>query len=107
MILMPPTPMHSDFPWKHNEGKILNDIEAYLQSTYSQHYSSDDKDNSIQAIDLINSIGDGIPFCRSSIIKYSSRYGKKDGLSKKDCLKIIHYAVLMYHFSGHDNEILP
>lgn len=95
---------NSDFPWKHNEGKILQDIESYLASTYGQHYASED--NSVQAIDLINSIGDGIPFSRSSIIKYAARYGRKDGLSKKDCLKIIHYAILMYHFSGHDNETL-
>lgn len=97
---------NSDFNWRFNEGEILQELKDYIKSTYSEHYASDQSDNYIQAIDLIESIGDGVPFSRSSIIKYASRYGKKDGLNKKDCLKILHYAVLMYHFSGHDNETI-
>lgn len=85
--------------WKYNEGQILKEIEEYLIGTYNQHYVGD---NGVQAMDLISSIGDGVPFSRSSIIKYASRYGKKNGLSKTDCLKIIHFGVFLYHFSGHD-----
>lgn len=88
--------------WKFNEGKILQEVQDYIISTYESHYAG--KENSVQAIELINSIGDGVPFSRSSIIKYASRYGKKNGLSKQDCLKIIHFAIFLYHFSGHDKS---
>ena len=32
------------------------------------------------------------------------RYGKKDGYNKKDLLKIIHYTILLWHFTQ-DEEI--
>lgn len=87
--------------WRFNEGKILKEVEDYIISTYESHYTNGESDR-LQAIDLIAAIGDGVPFCRDNIIKYAARYGFKDGLSKKDALKIIHYGMLMYHFSGHD-----
>lgn len=89
--------------WKFNEGNILKQIEDYIITTYNAHYANPEE-NSVQAIELIQSIGDGVPFSRSSIIKYASRYGKKNGLSKSDCLKIIHFGIFLYHFSGHDKN---
>ena len=58
----------------------------------------------IQTLDLIESVGDAEAFCRSNILKYASRYDKK-GSAKMDIMKIIHYAILLYHFSGQNNEI--
>ena len=84
--------------WKYSEGKILREVEAYLSSTYNGHYVGED--NKIQTLDLIDSIGDAESFCRSNAIKYLSRFGKKDGKNPKDLLKVIHYAFLLYHFSG-------
>jgi len=49
---------------------------------------------------LIESIGDAEAFTRSNAIKYLSRFGKKNGKSKMDILKAIHYCVLLYHFAG-------
>jgi len=86
-----------DESWKYNEGKILKEIESYLKSTYSGHYVSDEQ--KIQTLDLIESIGDAEAFCRSNAIKYLSRFGKKDGKNRKDILKVIHYAILLYHFA--------
>ena len=86
-----------DSLWKYNEGKILQEIEAYLKSTYKGHYVCDDQ--KIQTLDLIESIGDAEAFCRSNAIKYLSRFGKKDGKNRKDILKVIHYAILLYHFA--------
>lgn len=83
--------------WKYSEGKILREVEAYLSSTYNGHYVGED--SKIQTLDLIDSIGDAEPFCRSNAIKYLSRFGKKDGKNPKDLLKVIHYAFLLYHFS--------
>ena len=83
--------------WKYNEGKVLREIQAYLTSTYKGHYVGDEQ--KIQTLDLIDSIGDAEAFCRSNAIKYLSRFGKKEGKNPKDLLKVIHYAILLYHFA--------
>lgn len=83
--------------WKYDEGKILREVEEYLSSTYKGHYVGGE--TKIQTLDLIDSIGDSEAFCRSNAIKYLSRFGKKDGKNRKDLLKVIHYAILLYHFA--------
>tara|TARA_B100000927_G_scaffold203795_1_gene165284 strand:- start:1787 stop:2170 length:384 start_codon:yes stop_codon:yes gene_type:complete len=83
--------------WKYEEDVILKEVRDYLSGTYKAHYSNDNK---TQTLDLIDSIGDAEPFCRSNAIKYLSRFGKKNGKSKLDILKAIHYCILLYHFSG-------
>lgn len=88
--------------WKYEEDKTLKEVRDYLAGTYRSHYTS--KESKTQTLDLIESIGDGEPFCRSNAIKYLSRFGKKNGKSKMDILKAIHYCVLLYHFSGLHNE---
>ena len=88
--------------WKYNEDKILKEIKEYLGSTYKSHYTS--QESKTQTLDLIESIGDAEPFCRSNAIKYLSRFGKKNGKSKMDILKAIHYCILLYHFAGLCNE---
>jgi hypothetical protein len=89
--------------WKYEEDKTLKEIEQYLSSTYHQHYTS--QESKTQTLDLIESIGDAEPFTRSNAIKYLSRFGKKNGKSKMDILKAIHYCILLYHFAGlHKNN---
>jgi hypothetical protein len=84
--------------WKYEEDKTLKDIEQYLSSTYHSHYTSEQ--SKTQTLDLIESIGDAEAFTRSNAIKYLSRFGKKNGKSKMDILKAIHYCILLYHFAG-------
>ncbi len=84
--------------WKYEEDLTMKEVRDYLSSTYKSHYTS--QDSKTQTLDLIESIGDAEPFCRSNAIKYLSRFGKKNGKSKQDILKAIHYCVLLYHFSG-------
>lgn len=84
--------------WKYEEDKTLKEIEEYLVSTYKSHYTSEQ--SKTQTLDLIESIGDAEPFTRSNAIKYLSRFGKKNGKSKLDILKAIHYCILLYHFAG-------
>ena len=84
--------------WKYEEDKTLKEIEQYLSSTYHSHYTSEQ--SKTQTLDLIESIGDGEAFTRSNAIKYLSRFGKKNGKSKMDILKAIHYCILLYHFAG-------
>jgi len=88
--------------WKYNEDLTLKVVQDYLASTYSSHYTSEQ--SKTQTLDLIESIGDAEPFSRSNAIKYLSRFGRKNGKSKLDLLKAIHYCILLYHFSGlHEN----
>ena len=87
--------------FKYNENEILKISEEYIAKTYTLHYTGK---KGTQTLDLIESIGDAEAFCRSNAIKYLSRFGKKDGKSKSDLLKAIHYCTLLYHFSGLTNE---
>ncbi len=82
---------------KYNEEEIIKDFTAYVKNTYDEHYS----EGNIQTLDFIEACGDVLPFCRANILKYASRYDKK-GSAKKDIFKIIHYAMLLLHFTEKD-----
>ena len=97
-----PTTDNTNGRWKYNEDVILKEIKEYLGGTYRSHYAS--PESKTQTLDLIESVGDAEPFCRSNALKYLSRFGKKDGKSKQDILKAIHYCILLYHFAGLCNE---
>ena len=90
--------------WKYEEDLTMKEIRDYLSGTYKSHYTS--QESKTQTLDLIESIGDADPFCRSNAIKYLSRFGKKNGKSKLDILKAIHYCILLYHFSGLHTPLL-
>lgn len=88
--------------WKYNEDKILKDIQDYVTSTYGSHYCGHEPAHKdIQTIDLMAAKELASGFCQANIIKYGSRYGDKDGHSKRDLMKVIHYAMLLLHFDGH------
>lgn len=99
---LPEPPKNENGFWKYHEDVILKEIRDYLSGTYNAHYAS--VGSKTQTLDLIEGIGDAEPFCRSNAIKYLSRFGKKDGKSKRDILKAIHYCILLYHFAGLCNE---
>ena len=99
---LPSAPTNDNGFWKYNEDVILKEIREYLGGTYRSHYAS--SESKTQTLDLIESVGDAEPFCRSNAIKYLSRFGKKNGKSKQDILKAIHYCILLYHFAGLCNE---
>ena len=82
---------------KYRENETIKIVQDYIGGTYRSHYSKDEK--SVQTLDLLEAIGTAEAFCQSNIIKYASRYAKK-GQHKNDVLKIIHYAILLYYFSG-------
>jgi len=103
-ITMPddPTPgIESNNPRKYKEDEAIKALQDYISTTYGGHYTS--KENNVQTLDLIESVGDAEAFCRSNAIKYLSRYDKK-GQAKRDILKALHYSLLLYHFSGQLNE---
>lgn len=82
----------ADPNYKYDEGAILAEIKEYIDSTYGAHYVGSDN---IQALDLIAAGGMLMQFAASSIIKYTFRFGKKDGFNRKDVLKVIHYAIFI------------
>ena len=81
---------------KYNEDALLAELRDYISGTYGQHYSAGN--DSIQTLDLIEACGDAEAFCRSNILKYASRYDKK-GSARRDIIKILHYGLLLLHFS--------
>ena len=82
--------------FKYDEDKLLQELRDYISGTYNQHYSAGN--DSIQTLDLIEAGGDAEAFCRSNILKYASRYDKK-GTARRDIIKILHYGLLLLHFS--------
>ena len=86
---------------KYEEDKSIKALQEYISTTYTGHYTS--KENNVQTLDLIESVGDAESFCRSNAIKYLSRYDKK-GQAKRDILKALHYSLLLYYFSGNTQE---
>lgn len=88
--------------YKFGEDKILADIKAYIDSTYSGHYAG-----KFQATDAIIATGHGLGFCVGNILKYAWRLGKKGGFNVDDLMKVIHYAVItiyVINLKGKTNE---
>ena len=84
--------------YKYNEEELIDELKAYVDSTYEQHYSQ----NKFQATEFIIDGGHGEGFCLGNILKYSQRYGKKAGKNRNDLLKVLHYALIALHV--HDKE---
>jgi len=84
--------------YKFNEYENLIALKDYVDSTYDQHYSK----SKFQATEFIVDSGHGEGFCIGNILKYSQRYGKKEGKNRNDLLKVLHYALIALHV--HDQE---
>ena len=78
-----------NFSFKYNEDLIINELYAYIKKTYGSHYG-----DKVQAQDLIISSGHAEGFYIGNVIKYASRYGKKNGKNKDDLMKVLHYTIL-------------
>ena len=87
-------------PYKYNENKALEELKEYIDKTYDEHYSR----NKFQATEFILDGGHGTGICIGNILKYEQRYGKKGTPddSRKDLLKVIHYAIIALY--NHDEE---
>ena len=77
----------------YSEISGLAELEAYIASTYKQHYAM----RGIQAAEVIIAAGMGEDYVLGNIIKYALRYGKKEGYNRKDILKILHYGLILLH----------
>ena len=86
--------------YKFNEYENLIALKDYVDSTYNQHYSK----AKFQATEFIVDSGHGEGFCIGNILKYSQRYGKKEGKNRSDLLKVLHYALIALHVHDQENE---
>ena len=76
--------------YKYNEEALIKELQEYVDVTYGQHYSQD----KVQTTEFVIDAGHGEGFCLGNVIKYTQRYGKKEGKNKNDLLKVIHYAII-------------
>jgi len=86
--------------YQFDEEHYLEEIQHYIDDTYSQHYAQ----GKYQATDVILDAGYGEGFCMGNMLKYCKRYGKKEGRNRKDLLKVIHYAIIMLHIHDQKEE---
>lgn len=80
--------------YKFKEDELLKEIKEYIDKTYEQHYSSKDNVNAVQTLELfakhpLRGVFGGL----KDVIKYSDRYGTKDGFNRNDIVKAIHYSI--------------
>lgn len=82
--------------------EFLKECLNYIEETYGQHYNTA-KGN--QTIEYIQSLDDGntLIYPLGNVIKYASRFGKKDGFNKKDLFKAMHYLCFM-NFYAYKND---
>lgn len=84
--------------YRYSEDKLIRELKEYVDTTYNQHYSQ----NKFQTTEFIIDNGHGMGFCLGNVVKYTQRYGKKEGHNRKDLLKVLHYALIALH--THDLE---
>lgn len=81
---------HKEINYKFNEGALCEELLGYISKTYDGHYSK----NKFQSTEFIIDCGHGMGFALGNVLKYTQRYGKKDGYNRADLLKILHYAII-------------
>ena len=89
------------FSYKYAEGKILADLKAHLDKTYTEHYATD---NNIECFDAWIALGDSTPTFRNTALKYLWRYGKKNGNNKQDLMKALHYIFMCLYVDHYKDE---
>ena len=87
-----------DIAYKFNENELIRELQDYIDSTYSAHYSR----NKFQSTEFIIDCGHGQGFALGNVLKYVQRYGKKDGYNRADLMKVLRYALIALY--NHDHE---
>ena len=84
--------MAKQINYKFNEGALIKDLQAYIDSTYDAHYGQ----GGLQSSEVIVDRGHGLGFFLGNVDKYNARYGKKGDVKdhRKDLMKVLHYALL-------------
>ena len=87
---------------KYKEDEIINEIKSYVETTYTQHYSTTDEGFQVQ--DILRHLDINKDFCQANAIKYLCRYGKKNGYNRNDLLKAVHYIILLMSEESNDEN---
>lgn len=87
--------------YKFNEKELIRELQRYVDKTYEGHYSKE----KFQSMEFINDCGHGMSFALGNILKYTQRYGKKDGANRKDLMKVLHYALLALNCHDEENKV--
>ena len=93
--------MTKKIDYKFNEANLINELQAYIDKTYNQHYAG----GKIQATEDIIDDGHGTGFCIGNSKKYLKRYGKKGETPmewRKDLMKVLHYSLIQLYV--HDRQ---
>ena len=92
--------MNKKINYKFNEDKLIEELQTYIDKTYSEHYAS----GKLQSTEVIIDRGRGLDFCLGNVDKYSNRYGSKGTAddARKDLMKILHYTLIALYV--HDTE---
>ncbi len=77
---------------KYDEDDIIDEISEHIRKTYAQHYVNKRGE---QTVDSAIADGDLMPWARTNVKKYISRYGKKEGFNREDLLKAVHNLIFM------------
>ena len=93
--------MSEKINFKFQEDKILKELYDYVSSTYRGHYST----NQFQSTEFIIDCDHGMGFALGNVLKYTQRYGKKDGYNRKDLLKILHYTLIALYVHDEKNSL--
>ena len=83
--------LEGGFEGDFDEQEYIDELRDYIANTYGQHYAKD----GVQTFELISKRPlRGLYFALGNCQKYSDRFGEKDGMNRKDILKVAHYAIL-------------
>lgn len=88
--------------YKRNEDKIIAGIKAYIDSTYSGHYSGNDSGRDV--CDDWEDMGIAREMYQGNMQKYVKRFGKKEGWNPKDIMKVIHYGIFLLNELESENR---
>ena len=90
--------------YKYREDELLEELKKYIDSTYSEHYVSQDN---VQTMDRVLAKGfeHATGFCMGNVGKYGDRYrskGDSPNVWRKDLIKVLHYT--LFQLYAHDRE---
>tara|TARA_R110000868_G_C10967024_1_gene769218 strand:- start:7040 stop:7747 length:708 start_codon:yes stop_codon:yes gene_type:complete len=96
---LPTTQLDVEKVYVYSEGKFLDELRTHIDKTNQTHYAGP-----VQPTEFIMSHASSLDFLVGNVIKYTFRFGKKNGYNKEDLFKAAHYLSMMAHFADEKFE---
>lgn len=80
--------------YKYNEIDFINELTKHVNKTYVEHYSG-----KIQPVEFVMSNASTLDYLRGNVIKYTYRFGAKNGANPEDLYKACHFLMMMLKYS--------